>query len=350
MFTTKIEGKPGQEKKRSRILPILMPLLSLFVVVSLANAGISVAPAAIYLKENDKRSSFDVRNDSPFARTFSIEMMYGYPVSDRDGNVSFRFVDPSSSNDPFAYDWIQIYPKEFELVPGETQTVAVIARPSMDLKDGEYWARPIVISRPVNDGDGIEEHVALALNYRKGNLQTGIRIENFSATKSGNTLTVYVDLKRTGNAAYIGNLNVSFKRTDGKTYDVRKEIAVYHDMRYRIDLDLQEFSSVAEVIVDLNTNRMKINRTDLIQSPPITQRFSLDGSKESRFSGSPKNITTRTVNNTKSLEPNNSSVSVTNKTKSREELEREIETLKQALIEINSTQERMAELLRTLQR
>ena len=138
--------------------------------------AIVVAPTAIYLTAEDRAAVIQLYNPSTQPEEVSVDAVFGYPATDEDGRIGLRM---SEEGDPrSAADWIQVLPRRLVVPPGERRAVRLLARPPVELRDGEYWTRLIFTSRgqsiPVGGGDdggvrvglGLEVRTVIALTYR----------------------------------------------------------------------------------------------------------------------------------------------------------------------------------------
>ena len=252
-------------------------------------AQASFAPVALYL-DNVNRSGYilaDNGTDRP--QEVSIEFVFGYPVSDSSGNVTMLFPQNLTGSEPNAAPWIYAYPRKFHLGPYQRRKIRFIARPPQNLPAGEYWARPIitttearVLSDRKDQPQGIEAKVyfqiksVLALSYRNGPVSTGIVIRGITAKARGDSLTLLLDLERTGNAAYVGNAIIRLYDSSGNiTRRMTKQIAVYYTLRKRFDIDLEGLipgEYIAEF--ELNTKRND-HPGKILQSAPVIKTVAL---------------------------------------------------------------------------
>ena len=227
-----------------KLLPFSITLLFIitgnFLYGEIALAQLQIAPSAIYMNEHNTTERIVIRNSSEEPVEVEIELIFGYPTTDLHGKVYFKHVTVDESQ-PSAVEWIRIYPRFFVLAPGERQTVRFAARPPGDLPIGEYWARPAVVAqlpsvKDSNEGNNIttqlnlKRRTILALNYRNGEVNTGITIDKLSAELEEDIINVTTHLQRLGNAAYIGHYEVILTDLQGRTHKTeKKEIAVYND-------------------------------------------------------------------------------------------------------------------------
>ena len=79
----------------------------------------------------------------------------------------------------------------------------------------------------------------ISVSYRKGDVQTGVRLTDFRATVEGDSLVAWVGLERQGNAAYLGTGTLSLRDAGGRALrTIDTQIAVYFGLERRIVLPL----------------------------------------------------------------------------------------------------------------
>ncbi|MCE1164011.1 MAG: hypothetical protein LWX07_01255 [Bacteroidetes bacterium] len=246
---------------------IFAAILFVFTAIS-CFAQVTVAPVTVHMSDADKNSYIVVRNNSSNSSwEVSIEMKFGYPVSDSLGKTVLYFPEKENETDPSAVKFISFYPRKFILPPLGEQTVRISAKPK-GLTDGEYWGRPVIKSKVVaaedstgkeniNAGLGVEFRTVIALNYRKGKVSTGVNIQDLKCSYDGSKLILTAGLKRDGNAAYIGNIITSV--TDSKDNEIKnskQEISVYYDLNKRIEIETGKLApGKYNISVSLNTDR-----------------------------------------------------------------------------------------------
>ncbi|MBI5404222.1 MAG: hypothetical protein HY959_12555 [Ignavibacteriae bacterium] len=246
----------------------LLIIALLFLSFRLTNSQVTVAPVTVHLDDHNKNGYIIVRNNSNSSPwEVNIEMKFGYPKSDSLGNTFIFFPENVNDNDPSAVKWVNFYPRKFILKPYEEQKVRIAAKPK-NLKEGEYWGRPVVSTKAVNLEDtlnkesisvgiGLEFKTVIALNYRRGKTSTGIKIENFTGEYRNNKFILFAKLNRTGNAAYIGNLIVRISDSKGeKIRQSSQDISVYYELNKKIEVDCANLKSGKyQVEIELNTDR-----------------------------------------------------------------------------------------------
>lgn len=246
----------------------LITAFAFLLLFSAARAQVTVAPVTVHLSDADKNGYIVVRNNSNISSwEVSIEMKFGYPVSDSSGKTVLYFPEKENETDPSAVKFVNFYPRKFILAPLGEQTVRITAKPK-GLNDGEYWGRPVIKSKVVpasdttgketiNTGLGVEFRTVIALNYRKGKVSTGVNFHEAICSYDGNKIVIFANLKREGNAAYIGNIVASVSDAgDNEIKNVKQEISVYYELNKRIEIETGKLKpGKYTVSVSLNTDR-----------------------------------------------------------------------------------------------
>ena len=219
---------------------------------SLHAQGVLVAPQGIVIDHRTRSGSFELYNPGTEAAEVTISTLFGYPVSDSTGRTTLATFDAPDSTQPSAASWVQAYPRRLTLRPSERQTVRLFAKPPANLPDGEYWTRLVVTAKgapvavgglgdsaAVKAGLSLEVRTVVAAWYRKGAVQTAIKMSDAKAAllPGGDSLEVRLRFQRQGNAAYIGTARGSLVDSAGKEVGAfRSQLAVYYDLapRYTI--------------------------------------------------------------------------------------------------------------------
>ncbi|MEX0720766.1 MAG: hypothetical protein WD059_08875 [Balneolaceae bacterium] len=249
----------------------------------LAIGQVHIAPTAVYLNNKKSSGQITLHNSSDDPQKINIELLYGYPDTDEEGKVFLNIFENFTDEDPSAVKFARIYPREVMLPPGEQQTIRFVVRPPSHLKPGEYWARPAISSSPVkgNNSDqsqGIQtrfnliQRTILSLNYRRGNVQTGIEVHNLEAKQAeDNSVSLFADLKRIGNAAYIGHAYVQVSQSGKVVHEEKREIAVYNDQFRKFTLEKKLTPGTYQLSLTINTNERHEEESEILPANSVTK-------------------------------------------------------------------------------
>lgn len=261
----------------------LAPLALVLAAPSPGSAATLVAPHALYMQDHSRSAVLYLQNTGDRTQEVSIELEYGYPVSDSTGTVHVKLVEHPGPGEPSATDWVRALPRRAFLQPGERRAVRFLAEPAPELPDGEYWTRVIVASQdsspdePAVVSEGVRAQLILRsrmiipLSYRKGAVATGVRLTGFQPEIGDSTVTAHVHLERTGNAAYLAKLELHLIDEDGNAVvGWQRDIAVYRDLYRRIELPYSQLPKGVYVLsLRLSTERDDIPARDILASAPV---------------------------------------------------------------------------------
>ncbi len=242
---------------------------------------VSVSPMAVYLSNRHRSGEMTLYNPWSRPEEIRIGFAFGYPRSDANGNITVPVMPKAPPGEPSAVPWLSVFPRRIVLQPGQRQVVRVLARPPADLPDGEYWARALIHSRggqaPIQDSAGgvgvkidVETVVVVAVNYRNGKVTTGLTADSAHASMVGDSAIAFIDLHRTGNAAFLGRILVEALDAGGHTLgSTERVLAVYHSMRRRIPVGVPAGDSVASVRYTMDTNRKDLPPGGPLPAKPV---------------------------------------------------------------------------------
>jgi hypothetical protein len=231
---------------------LLAGITALVLPTRLSAQGVLVAPHAVIMDHRTRSGSITLYNPGDEAAEVTLSTFFGYPVSDSTGGFTLRTIEQPDPQYPSAAKWIDAFPKRMLLGPKERQTVRLLARPPAGLADGEYWARLVVSAKggtvPVQgvaESSGVrvaldlEIRTVIPLQYRKGQVTTGVRTSSLAAKVEKDSLAVRVRLDRTGNAAFLGTLRGALIDSTGRVIaKLTSPLAVYYDMEPRVTAPL----------------------------------------------------------------------------------------------------------------
>lgn len=248
-----------------------------------------MAPTAIFLSDANRTGEIIIQNTANQEVEIIIEFRFGYPVSDTTGRVGLKFLSDISISEPCAAEWIHAYPKKFILYPRQSRTVRFIIRPPAGLAEGEYWARPVVISRvhrtvpkTATTTSTINAHVntaiesVLALSFRHGKVETGALLTDVSVKREDDKLLILPSAVREGNAAYIGYAVARlYDDKNNLVKEVSREVAIYYALRIRLELDINDLPhGTYRAEVEFNTDRPGAYG-EILKAPPQVRAIEL---------------------------------------------------------------------------
>lgn len=271
-----------------RTYPGILVLCYLAIGPFPALAQIHIAPVALFLDDHQPTGRFVVYNTSPKPQSVSVDLVYGFPEMNEEGEPYLKTFEKAPDGAPSAADWIRFYPRYLILPPNQQQVIRFSARPPADLSPGEYWARPrISVSKvPVMEPSGEEgiflnvnlvKRTFLSLNYRHQQVRTGLYIADLAASvineNGQRKLQLWADLKRLGNAAYLGEIRIGVYKGDKEIRFTKNKIAIYNDQRRRFTIDLTGLpkgSYDVRLVFDTK-DRAKI-QSGILSAPPVIRK------------------------------------------------------------------------------
>lgn len=254
-----------------------------------AGAQIHVAPPAVYLDTEQTTGRIEVLNTGSRAAEITVDIGYGYPETDDSGDLRMTLLESIPDHAPSAADWIQIYPYRFTLPAGLRQTIRFGVLPPDTLNPGEYWARPLISARTsperlssasdkLHARLNVVQRSILALNYRHGPVHTVPVLDSVGIRRTPSELRVQPYLRRTGNAASLGNLLIKLENTEGKDLILQKkhDIAVYYNLNRSVRFPLEDVPPGSyRVTIEVNSDRIGSNPGDILPFEPVRWSRSL---------------------------------------------------------------------------
>jgi len=265
--------------KPTQFLSTVIVYIAIFA--SMANGQISVAPLAYEMGTTKRNTEMFIANNSNSVQEVILEARYGIPMNLADGSVGIVFPDSLTGNEPNAASWIRFFPRRLQLNPGEQQTVRMLIQPPANLPDGEYWSRIVVSQEPVSasadDTTGalvarlnVRIQTVLGFLYRHGTVSTGIEASVSSVETLTDAFVVRFDTRRVGNAAFLGQLDLTLKDSSGALVGNANEIiTVYDPLVYTVRIPLTN-PLTGSFTWDANFNtRRTIPDIVIIRSPDV---------------------------------------------------------------------------------
>lgn len=261
--------------KKYQIFAILL-LISLFYSLR-TESNIVVRPTYLFINSPDKSSSVTVKNVSENFIEVSIDFKFGYFTSDEQGNLRLETEDTFNNNNKTLLNYVKVFPQSFTLGPEEVRTIRLYTEFPKNSESGEYWARmyftPKVLQRvqvkKTKPSIDVITVIDIPVNYRVGNVRTGIISENISnIQKKNGKITFNGTFKRTGNAAYWGSLNVRLLDKAGKIKgSMVKNISIYERLQVPFEVPVaDELTKIEKIQIIAETKRNDIDIKKLIQA------------------------------------------------------------------------------------
>ena len=263
-------------------------LLTILLLISLGSsikAQVAIAPSTLFINDQTNIGTLYVSNRTDEPQEVSIDFAFGYPTSDKDGNIIMNYEDSVAFQKYAINDWVRAFPRSFVLGPRQQQTVRFQVRPQPQAEDGVYWTRVKLIANPQTPDIDVpaEEGVAtritfrfeqiIAAFYRKGEVTTGLDIKEVEVRHEDNRMILLPHMKRLGNAPFIGSMYAKMYDAGGNLVKERQTTttAYFEEVR-RIELDTEGLEpGNYRVELTFETRRGDISPTDLVQAPAITE-------------------------------------------------------------------------------
>jgi hypothetical protein len=252
--------------------------------------AILVAPTAVFIDHRVRTGELHLVNRGTVPEEVSVELRFGYPDADSGGNAYIHFFDSLPAGAPSAAGWVRAFPRRVVVPADGQQLVRLLASPPADLPDGEYWSRIIVTARQaapsVLQADSgmraqinVEVRTIIALLYRKGAVRTGLVLNDFRAGFEHDSLVVWMDLARTGDAAYLGTARVSLRdpRDASAAGEWDTQLAVYTPMRRRLAFPVADLRPGAYAVgLSITTARQDIDQRSVLPAAPVERTMTVE--------------------------------------------------------------------------
>ncbi|HET9012205.1 MAG TPA: hypothetical protein VFN38_10355 [Gemmatimonadaceae bacterium] len=274
-----------------RISPRLLVLAALLALSPAAARAVTVSPNALFIDSRTRSGVLTLYNPGTTAEEIEITFAFGYPRSDLAGAITVALADSAPAGEPSVLGFVRAFPRRLRLEPGQRQTVRILMQPPAGLPEGEYWGRVLIHSRggrpPVEQQQGgihmqidLETVIVGAVNYRNGTMRTGVAVDSARAAivAAGDSVRVVADLRRLGNAAYLGHMTLELVGADGKVIgSVEEDLAAYRTLRKVESIAIPSRTSLvgASVRYRFSTERPDIDPESRLAAEPVTGSIAL---------------------------------------------------------------------------
>lgn len=246
-------------------------------------AQVSIAPTSLFFDSQDKFESLTISNSGQQAQEISISTEFGYPTTTKEGNLTVVRDSVLAETKSIA-EWIKVFPQRFTLQPNQRQTVRFVARAPGNLGPGGYWSRVKIRSNPVSPPiESVDEgqvgaqinlvvNQVIAAHYRTQDAKTGVNISAVEFSQQEDTGQIAVSMKQTGNAPFVGSVNLELKDENGVgVYQTSTTNSVYTTITRTFNIDLTDVSPGKYTISgEVTSQRRDVNQSKLLQIKPVT--------------------------------------------------------------------------------
>jgi len=254
-----------------------------------AAQGVLVAPHAVFIDHRTRSGSVEIYNPSPDPVEVRVSTLYGFPVTDSLGQLTLATFEHPAPDAPSAAGWVEAFPRRLTLGPNQRQTIRLLARPPQGLPDGEYWTRLVIQSdggrvaveapeeSAISVGVTLSVRTLISLMYRKGALETGVRLEELRADVERDTLVVASHLTRLGTAAWLGTFRGTVvDEADREVASFSQLVGLYGELRPRFRAPLGPLPPGRYTVrVQLDTDREDLRGAPVLASPAVRDSVTL---------------------------------------------------------------------------
>lgn len=271
-------------KKNTSIILLLFTLLSSAQVLQ---AQVTIAPILLTIEQQDRFGTILVMNGSEQPQEISIEFPFGYPQTNETGNLQMVYGDSTTAQKWSISEQIKGFPTNFVLQPGQRQVVRLMIQPDQKFRNGVYWSRIRTTSTPQSPevGETSDDEITAqitykfeqvtAVFYKYGNVNTGVKVPNFQTQldSTGQNRQFVIDSERTGNAPFLGNIQLIINDKSGDTVLQRSSsVAIYFDYRQIFEVAKSALPAGAySAQVTFSSQRTDIPQNELVQMEPVTK-------------------------------------------------------------------------------
>ncbi len=272
-----IFGSTGTQKAT-----ILCLLCFSLIFASESLAQVSIAPTSLFFDSQNRFGSLTVSNGGQQAQEISISTEFGYPTT-RNGSLAV-VQDSILADTKSIEDWLKVFPQSFTLQPNQRQTVRFVSQPPNGLETGGYWSRVRIksnsVAQPIETtGENqVGAQINLVVNqvisahFHTPDAKTGVQVTDVNFTQEESTGNISVGMKQTGNAPFMGSIDITVTDSDGKTiYQTSTTNSVYTTIRRSFDIDLSDIEPGQYTVSGtITSERRDINQNKLLQIKPLT--------------------------------------------------------------------------------
>jgi hypothetical protein len=268
-----------------KILKTTALVLIFSVSYTLLHAQLSISPPYVSVDGRSGVGNLYITNNSPQPQEVEISFAFGYPASDTAGNLVMNYTDTVAYKKYAMDPMVRAFPRTFILPANQQRTVRVQVKPSPGMKDGFYFTRIKIFTKPQTAevakpvGEGISTRISLNFEqvipafYRRGKVTTGLKIEKIEAHQKDTLLMILVHMDRMGEAPFIGSVTAKLKDAKGKVVSTfQTSTTAYFKVLRQIDMSIAKVKPGSyNLELTFETKRGDMGIGDLVQAQPIKE-------------------------------------------------------------------------------
>jgi hypothetical protein len=259
-------------------------IVFLMLCIGSVYAQISVAPTILTIDSKTGIGNLFITNPSSAAQEVSVDFMFGYPGGDNEGNLVMVYDDTVAAKTYSLDGSVRAYPKAFVLEANKQQTIRIQARIKDNRKDLFAFTRIKITSsqKTADAGEKVTEGIGTTVNFKfdqiipcfywKGNVTTGIKVNDVQVKRDKEKLKFITDLERLGLAPFIGSMSAKLIDQSGKEAALREvTTAIYFSTKRNIEFDTKDVpNGKYRLVMKFETKRGDMAVSDILQAPPVT--------------------------------------------------------------------------------
>lgn len=268
-----------------KVIKSLSILFVFLAAASLVQAQLSISPPYVSIDGRSGVGNIYVTNNSDQPQEVEISFAFGYPDSDKEGNLVMNYGD-SVAFEKYALDpSVRAFPRTFILAGKQQRTIRVQVKPDKGMADGFFFTRAKILAKPQSAevskpaAEGITTKISYNFEqiipafYRKGKVTTGLNVLGLDTRQVDSVLVVTASLERTGEAPFIGSFTANLIDAGGKTVATTKTTTTaYFKVLRKVELGIARIPKGAyKLEVLFETKRGDMAAGDLVQAQPVKQ-------------------------------------------------------------------------------
>ncbi|MEI7727246.1 MAG: hypothetical protein WCK09_19200 [Bacteroidota bacterium] len=268
-------------KKTKTGILLLFLLLSYEVLL----AQISISPPYVSVDGKSGIGNMFITNTSTQPQEVEISFVFGYPGSNSEGNTVMIYTDTIAYKQYAMDPVVHAFPRTFILSANKQRAVRVQVKPSPGMKDGFYFTRAKIQSKPQTTEvtkpvtDGITTNIIFNFEqvipafYKRGTVTTGLKVGKIEAIQKDTLLIIKAQLDRTGDAPYIGSMIAKLRNSNGKVVaSAQSSTTAYFSVLRRLDMSIANITPDSyKLELTFETKRGDMAITDLVQASPVSE-------------------------------------------------------------------------------